>query len=233
MYPAAMAMTVPSILVPRLQPSELLTLARCVVRVLADSNRTLDIVVAEELLGKDQLPHLLVRGTFDSPEGRDVLADKPDVTQTDMDYLRGLDEGTLGRTFADFQDHHGLDIRLLRQPTPYTKDPEVAYVLHRLRASHDLWHTLIGLGTQGHEEVLVHAFSLAQTGMPASVAIIALGALKHMVLEGRWDVVRRDIRRAYGIGRQASAMLGVYWERHWEDPILEVRQRYGLETVYA
>lgn len=208
------------------------TLGQCMARVLADSTRTLDIMTAEELLGQAQLPHLLRRGTFDSVEGRAVMADKPDLTATDLEALAALPVGTLGRTFADFLRTQNLDLTMLRQPTPYTADPEVAFVLRRLRASHDLWHTLIGVGTEGHEEVLVHGFSLGQTGMPASIVIITLGSLKHMVLEGRWQVLRRDILRAYHIGRNASPLLGLYWEKRWSQTLLDVRKEHKIQTLY-
>lgn len=204
-------------------------LGRSVVRVLRDSNRTGDIIIAEEIAAQAQLGHLLECGTFDSEEGRRLLRDRAELSDVDIDSLRAMSDGTLGRAFADHLDEHNLSYRLVNQPTPYTPDPDRAYLLRRLRHSHDIWHTLLGIGTRGHEEVLIHAFSLAQTGLPTSIAIVVLGAIKHMVLEQRWSSLTPGLRRAYERGRRAAPLLSVYWEEHWTNPLDEVRARYRVE----
>ena len=200
-------------------------------RVLRDSNQTLDIVRVEEITSQVQLAHLVERGTFDTEEGRALLREQPHLADLDPAMLRSLPEGSLGREWVRFLDDHGLTLAITKQPTPYTDDDTRAYVLHRIRQSHDLWHTLLGLGSKGHEEVLVHSFSLAQTGLPSSVAIVVLGALKHMVLEARWECLRRELWRAYRIGRQAKPLLAVYWERHLHEPLDDVRRWLNIEPL--
>jgi len=201
-------------------------------RVLADSNQTLDIVAVEEITGQRQLRWLVERGAFDTEEGRALLRDRSHLAETPLEPLRALPDGTLGREWVRFLDAHGLDPQLTLQPTPYTDDPEAAYLLHRIRQSHDLWHVLLGLGTAGHEEVLVHSFSLAQTGLPVSIAIVALGALKHMVLERRWEVLRRDVVAAHRVGRRARPLLATYWERHLERPLATVQRELDLPVEW-
>ncbi len=201
-------------------------------RVLEDSRRTLDIVAVEEMTAQRQLSHLLSIGVFDSDEGRALLRDQPHPARLPWAELRSMADGTVGREWVRFLDDHNLDAALTLQPTPYTTNPDAAYLLHRIRQCHDLWHVLIGLGTRGHEEVLVHSFSLAQTGFPSSVVLVALGSLKHMVLEKRWRCLRRDLLAAHRIGQRAKPLLGVYWERHLEVPLDEMRARLKLETLY-
>lgn len=205
----------------------------CVARVLADSNQTLDIVRAEEIMGQAQLRFLLESGAFDTEDGRSLLATRPHLADVDMDAMRALPLGTLGRTWVDFLDRHELSIELTRQPTPFTNDPDAAYVLHRIRQSHDLWHVLLGLGVRGHEEVLVHAFSLAQTGLPTSIFIVALGALKHMVGEGRWSALRHGLLAAHRRGKRAVPLVAVHWERHLERDLDEVRRAFRIEPMPA
>jgi ubiquinone biosynthesis protein COQ4 len=202
-------------------------------RVLRDSNRTLDILLVEEVTSQAQLAHLLQCGTFDTDEGRTLMRERPHLADLDPDMLRTLPDGSLGREWVRFLDEHGLSLAITRQPTPHTPDDACAYVLHRIRQSHDLWHTLLGLGVAGHEEVLVHAFSLAQTGLPSSVAIVSLGSLKHMVLEGRWECLRRELWRAYRIGRQARPLLAVCWERHLHEPLDDVRRWLNVTPLRA
>ena len=202
-------------------------------RVLRDSNQTLDIVAIEEIMGQAQLGYLLDAGAFDTDEGRDLLRDRPHLADADLARLQRLPATTLGGAWARFLDAHGLSVETTKQPTPYTDDDERAFVLHRIRQSHDLWHVLLGLGTTGHEEVLVHAFSLAQTGLPSSVAIVVLGALKHMVGERRWTCLNDDLPLAYARGRRAAPLVAAYLERYLEQPLDEVRRRFDLEPMPA
>lgn len=216
---------------PALSRAQALTVAGLIGRVLRDSNRTLDIVEAEEILGQSQLSFLVDRGVFDTDEGRALLDERPHLADADPEMLRALPAGSLGREWVEFLDRHQLDLGLTRQPTPHTRGELETYLLHRIRQSHDLWHQLLGLGVRGHEEVLVHAFSLAQTGLPSSVGIVLFGAVKHMVLERRWSCLRHDLRRAYRIGARAAPLLAVYWERYFAEPIDEVRARFNIEPL--
>ena len=213
---------------PRLSAPELRIIGRCTARVLADSNRTLDIITAEEIAAQTQLRALIDGGLFEvDDEARALFADRPVLAHTDLDVLRALPPETLGGAFTRFLDRHRLDYRLTEQPTPHTRDADAAWLLHRLRQSHDLWHVLFGVGTRGHEEVLIHAFSLGQTGVPTSAMIVLLGGVKHMVLERRWGALAA-VRRAYHSGRHARPLLGVYWERRWHDTLTDVRVRFGI-----
>jgi ubiquinone biosynthesis protein COQ4 len=209
------------------------TVIECSLRVVRDSNATLDIVTTEEITGQSQLAYLVDQGVFDTPEGSELLRDRPHLADQDPEALRALPEGSLGREWIRFLDDNRLSLRLTKQPTPYTNDDTRAYALHRIRQSHDLWHTLIGVGAKGHEEILVHAFSLAQTGLPVSVAIVAVGSIKHMVLEKRWSTLRHDVLGAYRRGVRAAPLLGVYWERYLDQPLGAVRARFGIEPFVA
>jgi ubiquinone biosynthesis protein COQ4 len=107
--------------------------------------------------------------------------------------------------------------------------PDIGWVVQRNRQTHDLWHTLLGLGVLPHEEVLVHAFCWGHLGVPQSVFIVLFGAVKHMVLEARWRTLRVGLRAAYDAGRRAAPLWAVYWERHWDEPLAEVRRRLRVE----
>lgn len=66
--------------------------------------------------------------------------------------------------------------------------------------------------------------------MPSSILIAALGGVKHIVFERRWRELA-GLWRAYGIGRRARPLLGVYWERHWDEPLTAIRARYGVVPI--
>lgn len=218
----------PTIHLGRYDLPALRTVMGCALRVLADSDRTQDIVTAEEIASQAQLKHLVSSGVFSTPAGVSLLQERPDFDDLDMQALASLPPGSLGASFASFLSHNKLSTSFYSAPTPHTQDPECAYLLTRTRQSHDLWHVLMNFTVQGHDEILLHAFSLAQTGFPSSVALMALGSLKHMLLEARFACFVRGMREAYRRGRDAADLLAVRWEDHWEEPLEKVRRRYGI-----
>jgi ubiquinone biosynthesis protein COQ4 len=208
---------------------EALRLGEAVVRVLLDSEQTSEIHVAEELTGRAAFARFR-RELFEGPEGRALLAERPELSseRVDFDALRALPPGTLGRAYVEHLDRHGLAADSQAAATRYVEDDEVAYLMRRFRQTHDVWHALTGLGTAGHEEVLLHAFSWGQLRLPVSAMIVFFGGVKHMVLEARWDALRHGLVDAWRAGRDAAPLLPVYWERHWAEPMAEVCARLGL-----
>ncbi|MDE0911881.1 MAG: Coq4 family protein [Myxococcota bacterium] len=207
--------------------------ATALYRVLRDSTATDEIVVAEEITAQEQLRYWLRDGIFESEEGRRLYSQRPEIAATDLDTLRALPDDSLGREFARFLDDHSISLAGLAQGTPFTEGDDEAYLMRRIRQCHDLWHVLLGLGTEGHEEVLVHCFSVAQTGFPYSLIVIGLGSLKHMVLEGRWSTLRTETRAAWRCGANAAPILGVFWEERWSQPLAMVRRELGIEVIGA
>lgn len=216
-----------------LSPREAGRVALAISRILLDSEATGEVVVAEEITAQRQLRFWIESGIFEHGDGASLLRDRPEIAETDVDFLRSLPAGTLGRSFADFLDREGISLEGLAQPTPFTEDELASYLMRRIRQSHDIWHVLLGVGTEGHEEVLVHCFSIAQTGFPNSTMIIGLGALKHFVLERRWSGLSSDLYRAWQRGHDADPLLTVRWEDRWEQPLTQVRADLHLEPLYA
>ena len=212
----------------RMSASELVTVVTCGVRVLLDSNRTMDIITAEEMTAQAQLPFLLEQGVFDSEYARGMLEEQPSLESMDLEVLRELAPDTFGYAVARFFDSHGLSPGFYAVPAQYTEDPDAAYLMQRIRQSHDMWHVLFGLNVDGHEEILLHAFSLAQTGLPASIALIALGSIKHMLLEARFGCFRDGLAEAYRRGRRAKPLIGVRWEQYFDRPLAEVRREFDI-----
>lgn len=211
-----------------LSPRDAGRFALAIGRIVLDSEATGEVVVAEEITAQRQLRFWIESGIFEHGEGPSLLRDRPEIAETNVDFLRSLPAGTLGRSFADFLDRHGICLEGLAQPTPFTEDDRASYLMRRIRQSHDIWHVLLGLGTEGHEEVLVHCFSIAQTGFPNSTMIIGFGALKHFVLERRWRGLSSDLYRAWRLGCDAAPLLTVRWEDRWEQPLERVREELRL-----
>lgn len=209
-------------------------IVRAIGRVLVDSERTEEIHRVEELTGAGRYRRFL-RDAADDPELGALLADRPELRsdQVDFDRLRALPRDTLGFRYIDHLDANGLTADSQAAPTTEVDDPTIAYLMRRFRQTHDVWHALLELGTRGHEEVVIHAFSWGQLQLPVSALVVTFGTLKHIVLEARWRALRTGLLAAYRCGRDAAPLLPVYWERQWEQPIAEVRARYNLAVIPA
>lgn len=205
-------------------------IARATVRVLRDSNQTLEIFRVEELTGRGRFHDLIQRLAGDSRMER-LLAERPELGPERVDFaaLRTLPENTLGRAYMHHLDDNGLSVSPELTATRFTDDPDIAYLVRRSRQSHDVTHALLGLGTSGHEEVLVHSFSFGQLGLPVSALIMFFGGIKHMILEKRWNALRRGILRHYRHGRRAAPLLPVFWEELWSESLDDVRRRFDVE----
>lgn len=216
---------------------EFVEVARSIVRVLGDSERTDDIHRVADITGRELFTRLAERAergaTALDAEYRALLRDRPEIDAEHVDFaaLRRLPEGTLGGAFVAHLDRYGLDVYVTATSDEFVKDAGARYLIHRFRQTHDVWHALLGLGVQGHEEVLVHAFSFGQLRLPVSALIMGFGGLKHFVLERRWRALRRGIYAAYTSGRRAAPLLPVRWERRWDEPLAATRARYRVEPV--
>jgi len=202
-----------------------------VFRVMRDSELTREIHVTEEITGRGRFVD--IQGEVErTDEGRDLLRDKPELSsrQVDYDALRDLPADTLGGAYVRHLDDNGLSADYQAAGnTHWVTDPDMAYLMRRFRQTHDVWHVLTGLGTEGHEEVIIHAFSWGQLRLPVSAMVVFFGTLKHILGEARWPALRHGLHEAYEHGRRADDLMPVYWERYWEQQLDAVRERYGIE----
>ncbi len=204
--------------------------ARAVVRVMANSERTDEIHVVEELTGRRNYRSFLARSAQD-PSVQELLRHRPELCddQVDYDTLRALPATTLGGKYVRHLDDNGITAAYQAAETSHVDDPVIAYLMRRFRQTHDVWHALTDLGIEGHEEVIIHAFSWGQMQLPVSAMVVVFGTLKHIVLERRWGALRHALWEAYVHGRDAAPLLPVYWEKMWEDDIDEVRARLNIK----
>jgi ubiquinone biosynthesis protein COQ4 len=212
--------------------SDTARVAKAVVRVMADSTKTHEIHRVEEITGRPRYRRLL-REIAATPEGRRILAERPELSteQVDYDALRALPETTLGGAYVRHLDRNGITADYQAARTRHVDDPDMAYLMRRFRQTHDVWHALLGLGITGHEEVIIHWFSFGQLQLPVSAMIMVFGTLKHIFGERRWGALRHSLGEAYRVGRDAAPLLAVRWEDFWDQPLADVRARLGLHPL--
>lgn len=167
----------------------------------------------------------LVRGVerfSATPEGARLLEEQPRIDRAHVDYdaLRALPDGTLGREYVRFLDRNGIG------PEPFTAlpkgvDARVAYLMLRLRQTHDLWHVVTEYEADVPGELLLQAFTHAQTGAPASLLLVVFGTLRY-VRPGQGFL--RALRNAAARGKATKPLPTFRWEEHWSVPVVELRR---------
>lgn len=160
-----------------------------------------------------------------SPEGRRLLAERPNLPQILSDYekLAALPEGTFGHAFAEVCRKSGINSMALveaqrNMSRDYARlDPARQWFSDRLTVLHDLWHILSGYATQPRGEAGLVAFSYGQ-GLDYRPIPFFLG------LSVITRVARiHELREAYRRGRQTSSLTLQRYEELLPLPLETVR----------
>ncbi len=165
------------------------------------------------------------------PRAAAALA-RPFHLELDVDALAQLPPGTLGRAFADFVRAEGISPAVLTDKALGETD----WIPMHLYEVHDIWHVVLGFGTDVVSEVQILAFMLAQlpntrmAPIAISVAMIR-GVLGHPLLKPH--AVQAAIVHGTLLGRQADLFFGIDWSKHWHRPLAAVRGELGVGNLVA
>ncbi|GFR58040.1 ubiquinone biosynthesis protein COQ4 homolog, mitochondrial [Elysia marginata] len=165
------------------------------------------------------------------PEGRQILEDKPLITTdtVDVDYLGTLPEGTFGKEYWHFLEENNFNPDA-RRPVNFIDDPDLVYVMLRYRQCHDLTHTLLGMPPNMLGEVAVKWFEAIQTGLPMCVTAALFGPLR-LGPKHRQKYRNIYLQWAMRSALRSKFLLNVYFEKHWETDITELRHQLNLEPA--
>ncbi len=199
------------------------------VRLVRDSGR-LDLVFALAD-GLDDSPALLAM--LAQPAVRTFMA-RPHVPfSCELAALRAMPPGSLGHSFANFLDDRGLDPKAL-----YVHEIDERSELERFKQhmerTHDLWHTVLGFGTDVAGELGLQAFTTAQLGVPLAHLLISAGMLNAVVFAPE-DGDRRlaEIARGWQLGTQVRPLFGADWAAMLAWPLDQVRAHFGVTAGEA
>ena len=157
----------------------------------------------------------------ENPAGRQLLAEQPRIDRAHVDFaaLHELPDGTLGREYVRFLDDNGITPDAF-QELPDVGDPRAAYVMLRMRQTHDLWHVLTGYMPDVRGEVLLKAFTYGQTRAPSALLIALFGSLRWALA---WPSHTKALREAFSRGKSTGFLATFRWEEHWATPVTELR----------
>jgi ubiquinone biosynthesis protein COQ4 len=164
---------------------------------------------------------------YEDASGEKLYAEdrRLDSRTVDLDALAALPAGTLGHAYATFMRAHGLTPDVFDDAPQEVHDRRTAYVIQRMRQTHDLWHVVTNCETDTAGEVALQAFTFAQVGAPSSAILAAVGTLRTRHHAPR---AARDARALYRLGKRAGRLATFVWEDHWATPIGDVRRMLGL-----
>ncbi len=147
--------------------------------------------------------------------------------EVDMNTLRALPDGTVGREFARLLDKRGLQPfkisasmkeRLANNP----------YAL-RYTTTHDLFHVLTGFPTTPSGELGLFAFMIAQGfgGGDRSILWLSL-ALYAALVPLHFRGALHNVKLGLAMGEKARPLLEEPLEQYLAEPLPEVRRRLNL-----
>lgn len=162
------------------------------------------------------------------PTGRRILRDRPRISSKtmSMEYLRGLPENTVGRSYAEWLDREGVSPDT-RDNVKYIDDEECAYVMQRYRECHDFYHALTGLPVMVEGEVALKAFEFANTMLPMTG--LSMFAVTRLKPAERARFFNTFLPWAINNGTKAKDVINVYWEELLECDVNKLRTELGVE----
>jgi ubiquinone biosynthesis protein COQ4 len=219
----------PTLRIPPL-PARLRTIFRSLATLARDPGR-LDVVLVLALtVNLPALGRGLARVQLDEA-GRRMLEERPRIDRASVDFaaLTALPDGTLGREYARFLADNKIS------PEPFETMPDIgderaAYVILRLRQTHDLWHVLTGYTPDVRGEVLLQGFTFGQTTAPSALLIATFGYLRWGLWQ-KWTL--RELVHAYRRGKATKFLATFRWEDHWATPVSELREQLACPARQA
>ena len=183
-----------------------------------------------ELTGELSLKKIHQRMRSDS-EGLSILNEMPIINSktVDLEYLATLPQHTFGREYVEFLKTNNVTPDS-RMPVYFVRDKELAYVMCRYRQIHDFTHCILGMKTNMLGEVTVKIFEAVQLGLP----MCWLGGLFGLLRLGPKHTqayLNENLPWIVENARNSKPLINVYFEKHFNKPISELRRQLNLTTL--
>lgn len=195
------------------------------VGALLDPRRADLIAALGETTGKPFFERVLER-MKKSPEGRAILLERPRVISANVEHAWDLPENTFGAAYARFMGSRNFSPDD-RPPVRFMDTEELAYVATRAREVHDFWHTLFGLPTNLIGESALKVIEFEQMLLPMC-ALSVLGGTARFNEKQRSLFFQHYLPWATQAGMRCTDLISVYYERHFDEDLEDVRRRWGI-----
>ncbi len=149
------------------------------------------------------------------------------LPEIDLDKLRQLPTGTLGREHARFLDANGI-VPLVISDHIAKRFFENPWVL-RYTTTHDLHHVISGFDTGLPGEAGAFAFTVGQGSAPGGMGYIWMIRLLYpLITPTQARKVWHNVRVGLELGKRAALLIAEPLESFFEEPLESVRIRLGL-----
>jgi len=175
----------------------------------------------------------VARRMWADPTGERLMREQPRINLEAVDWraLSMLPIDTLGYSlWHHFYDNDILGYVELGEPI-VRWDEDTEYAKWRYRETHDIRHVLLGLGIEGHEEVVLQTFQCAQQFQILSAGIAIVGGVKHAIIDRAFLPIVTRMPRAWRTGKRARFLSLVYFEDLWEMNLHELRETLGITPL--
>jgi ubiquinone biosynthesis protein Coq4 len=191
-----------------------------------DPGRLAEIISLADAIEMPEVLEAMAAYFAGDPKGARAMDERPRIGRVDLEVLRRLPDGTLGRAFAEHAIANCIDPNAI----PELKgDDRVSFMRAHLFETHDIWHTVTGFPTDFASEIGLQAFYFAQFPAQFTAAIMAINFLNLAFYDLGEREARMDaIVRGWKMGKRAEKLFGVPWADLWATPIDEVRRTLGI-----
>ncbi|KAI5455039.1 Ubiquinone biosynthesis protein [Naganishia albida] len=164
-------------------------------------------------------------------EGRQILHDRPLINSSTIDLpaLRRLRRGTLGREWVEWLAA-GQVTPDTRETVHHVDSPVLAYTMTRYRQTHDLYHTLFSLPPTLTYELALKYLELANMSQPVAALSSLFGPIR-LSSQRRKQFMQDWAPWALRQGARARPLVGVYWEKRWEQGLGDLRRELGVTRL--
>lgn len=195
---------------------------------LIDPRRADLIAALGETTGKPAFDRVLER-MKSSTEGRAVLLERPRVISSSVGHAWDLPPNTFGAAYARFMGSRNFSPDD-RPPVRFMDTEELTYVAMRAREVHDFWHTLFDLPTNLIGESALKVIEFEQMLLPMCMLSVIGGTVRFSDRQ-RALFFKHYFPWAIRAGRQCTDLMCVYYERHFDQDLEDVRRRWGIIPV--
>jgi ubiquinone biosynthesis protein COQ4 len=192
------------------------------------SNDVLDldkILILSISLAKSPLARPMIKLLYSDPVSQQMLIDRWRPNQVDLNYLMSLQENTLGRKYAEHLICNKIDLMLYHDEAKTDYD----YVVHRLRETHDIIHTLLGCGIDIEDELQTQAFCIFNIRSPLNVILSVVLLFRLFNSEASLNRAVDSFTKGAKQGLNAKNIFAFKFEDKWDQSLDEWRRDVCIE----
>ncbi|CAK9186212.1 unnamed protein product [Ilex paraguariensis] len=155
-----------------------------------------------------------------------VLLERPRIISANVGHAWDLPANTFGAAYASFMGSRNFSPDD-RPPVRFMETEELAYVAMRAREVHDFWHTLFGLPTNLIGESALKVIEFEQMLLPMCLMSV-IGGTARFSEKQRTLFYQHYFPWAIQAGMRCTDLMCVYYERHFDEDLEDVRRRWGI-----